>query len=411
MMATTVNGARLWSDLMALGAIGALSKGGLDRSALTGADRDARNLFAHWCREARLSMSVDRMGNMFARREGSDSSLAPVLIGSHLDTQAPGGKFDGILGVLGGLEVLRTLEERGIRTLRSVEVVNWTNEEGVRFWPGLMGSSVFAGALELEAAHAATDRTGARFGDELRRIGYAGPAPVGGRAIDSYFELHNEQGPVLEDAGVTIGAVTHSHHTAFVDVECVGANAHTQSMPMARRRNALVGAARLIEAIDRVGHAYAPAGAASSTVLDCWPNNRINIPNRAVLSYGLIHPDEGGISAMSAEIDAAQVRIADQTGLAFRTMAKRGREPFHFSEELIALVERAAAEIGVPYVRMRTRPGHDAFNMVTLCPTELIFVPSVDGVSHCEEEWTSPEHCTAGVEVLYRAVQQRAGAA
>ena len=404
-----INAARLWSDLMTQGAIGALPGGGLDRMALTDGDRDARGVFAYWCAQAGLAMSVDGMGNMFARRDGADNSLPPVMLGSHLDTQSPGGKFDGILGVLAALEVARSLNEGGVVTARPIEVVNWTNEEGARFSPGLMGSAVFAGTVPLEVAHASTDRAGLRFGDELRRIRYDGPAVMGGRPVHSYFELHIEQGPLLEEAGITIGAVTHSHYSISADIECIGANAHIQSEPMLRRRNALVGVAKLIDAIDGVGRAHAPVGSASAVVLDAWPNNRINIPHRATFSYGLMHPDEAGMLAMATEIDAARTRIAEETGLTFNTLVQRRRDPVHFHPEMIALTESCAQALGLSVQRMRTRPGHDAFNMTLLCPTELIFVPCRDGISHSELEWCAPEHCEAGANVLLNAVIARAG--
>ncbi len=403
-----VNAGRLWSDLMTQGSIGALPLGGLDRMSLTDGDRDARGVFAHWCREAGLALTIDGMGNMFARRPGADDSLPPVMFGSHLDTQSPGGKFDGPLGVLGALEVARTIHEAGIVTKRPLEVVNWTNEEGARFSPGLMGSAVFAGQLDLAAAHASTDRAGLRFGEELRRIRYHGDTPMGGRPVDSYFELHIEQGPLLEAAGITIGAVTHSHFSIFVDLECIGANSHIQSEPMLRRRNALVGAAKLIDAIDRVGRAHAPSGSASSTVIDIWPNNRINIPHRAAFSYGIMHPDEAGLLEMDAAIEAARTAIAAETGLTFNILVKRRRDPIHFDETMIAVAEAAAAKLGLSCQRMRTRPGHDAFNMTKICPTELIFVPCRDGISHSELEWCTPEHCAAGADVLLHGVLERA---
>ena len=403
-----VDGERLWSDLMTLAAIGALPRGGCDRLALTDADRDGRNLFVHWCREAGLAVSIDAMGNVFARREGSDGSLPPVFAGSHLDTQSPGGKFDGPLGVLAALEVVRTLDRAGITTRRAIEVVNWTNEEGARFSPGLMGSAVFAGAVDQATAHAVTDCAGHSVGGELARIRYAGDAPMGGRAVDAYFELHIEQGPELEAMGITIGVVTHSHYSISADIECRGDNGHIQSLPMLRRRNALVGAARLIAEIDRIGRASAPAGSASAVVIDAWPNNRINIPHRAVFSYGVIHPDAEGLERMQAEIDAATRMVADETGLAFATLVARRRDPVHFTEELVALAETAALELGFSVTRMRTRPGHDAFNMLRVCPTELIFVPCRDGISHHELEYCSPEHVAAGADVLLQAVLRRA---
>ncbi len=408
MPTTRIDGARLWSDLMTLAAIGALPRGGCDRLALTDADRDGRNLFVHWCQEAELVVSIDAMGNIFARREGTDPSLPPVFAGSHLDTQSPGGKYDGPLGVLAALEVLRTLDRAGIKTRRAIEVVNWTNEEGARFAPGLMGSAVFAGAVDLVTAHAATDRAGRSVGAELARIRYDGAAPVGGRPVDCYFELHIEQGPELEAMGITIGAVTHSHYSISADIECRGDNGHIQSMPMLRRRNALVGAARLIAEIDRIGRAAAPAGSASAVVIDAWPNNRINIPHRAVFSYGIIHPDAEGLERMQAEIEAAAKAVASETDLEFATLAMRRRDPVYFSDELVSLAETSAQDLGYSVTRMRTRPGHDAFNMLRLCPVELIFVPCRDGLSHHELEYCSPEHAAAGANVLLRSVLNRA---
>jgi N-carbamoyl-L-amino-acid hydrolase len=399
---------RLWSDLMTLGAIGALPRGGCDRLALTDADRDGRGLFAHWCREAGLPLTIDAMGNMFARRDGQDTGPPPVLLGSHLDTQSPGGRFDGPLGVLAGLAVLRALDAAGVTPRRSIEVVNWTNEEGARFSPGLMGSAVFAGVLPLGEAYAATDRADRTVGAELARIRYRGDTAMGGRPLDSYFELHIEQGPELEAAGITVGVVTHSHHSSFTEMECLGDNAHISSMPMLRRRNALVGAARLIAEVDRVGRAYAPAGSASATVIDAYPNNRINIPHRATFSYGLVHPDAAGLAAMNAEITKASELIASETGLVLNAVKHSEREPIYFDATLTDLVERIARQADHSVVRMRTRPGHDAFHMTRLCPTQLIFVPCRDGLSHNELEWCTPEHVAAGASVLLGAALARA---
>jgi N-carbamoyl-L-amino-acid hydrolase len=226
--------------------------------------------------------------------------------------------------------------------------------------------------------------------------------------VDSYFELHIEQGPELEAMGITVGAVTHSHYSIMADIECRGENAHIQSMPMLRRRNALVGAARLIAEIDRVGRAHAPAGSASAVVIDAWPNNRINIPHRAVFSYGLIHPDANGLEAMAAEIAAAMEVVAQETGLTFETLMTRRRDPVFFTEDLIGLTETVARDLGYSVTRMRTRPGHDAFNMLRICPTELIFVPCRDGLSHNELEYCAPDHCAAGANVLLNAVLRRA---
>jgi N-carbamoyl-L-amino-acid hydrolase len=403
-----VDQSRLWSDLMTLGAIGALPRGGNDRMALTDADRDGRSLFRLWCEQEGLAVATDAMGNMFARREGTDPSLPPILAGSHLDTQSPGGKFDGPLGVLGALAAVRALNAAGRSTRRSIEVVNWTNEEGARFSPGLMGSAVFADVLPVADAYASVDRGGRFFGDELGRIRNKGAVPVGGRAVDAYFELHIEQGPLLEEMGITIGAVTHSHYSLMADITCLGENSHIQSMPMLARRNALVGAARVIAEIDRIGRAFAPAGSASAVTMDLWPNNRINIPHRAVFGYGLIHPDHEGLESMAAAIEAATQAIAAETGLTFETTFQRRRDPVFFTEELIALTETIAADLSLSVTRMRTRPGHDAFNMLKICPTALIFVPCRGGISHNELEFCEPEHCAAGANTLLHAIVRRA---
>jgi N-carbamoyl-L-amino-acid hydrolase len=404
----TIDQGQLWRDLMTMGRMGALPLGGCDRLTLTDADRDGRNLFRMWCEEAGLTVTVDMMGNIFGRREGSDPTLAPVMAGSHLDTQSPGGKFDGVLGVLGALAAVRGLNQAGIVTRRTIEIVAWTNEEGARFSPGLMGSAVFAGRLSLEAAHAAVDRKGKSFGAELRRIRYHGDTPVGGRPVDTYLELHIEQGPELEAQGITIAGVTRSHFSAYATIECLGENAHSQTTPMARRRNALVGAARVVAEIDRIGQAFAPDGKASATVMDIWPNNRINIPHRAAFAAIMVHPEEAGISAMRAALKQALEVVAAETGLTFHLPQDSFRAPVHLSLEMVALIEAVSRDLGHSVTRLETLTGHDAFNMVELCPTGLIFVPCKDGISHSELEYASPEDCAAGAEVLMHALLRRA---
>ncbi len=403
-----IDARRLWQDLMTLGALGATPRGGSDRMALTDSDRDARNLFALWCAEAGLSLTIDAIGNMFARRDGTDPSLAPVMVGSHLDTQSPGGRFDGPLGVMAGLAAVRAMNAAGIASQRPIEVVNWTCEEGARFSRGLMGSSVYTGTLVLEDAYACVDREGRTVGAELTRIGYKGTAQRGGQAPDSYLELHIEQGPELDRSGITIGAVTHSCYSASGTVECEGENGHTSSLPMLDRRNALVGAARVIAAIDDIGRAWASEGSATVPTIQCWPNNRINIPHRASVHYGLVHPTADGIAAMQAEVDAALARISDETGLPIRQTDHRERAPVHFDGSLTQQVEQLAMSAGYSVQRMPTRPGHDAFNMIPLCPTQLIFVPCRKGISHSELEWCAPEHCEAGANVLLQMMIVRA---
>jgi N-carbamoyl-L-amino-acid hydrolase len=404
-----IDGARLWADLMALAAIGPLPAGGCDRLALTEADGVARRLLGRWMAEAGLAVRVDAIGNMFGRREGLDPALPSVLMGSHLDTQSPGGKFDGPLGVLAALECIRTLDRAGLRTRRAIEVVNWTNEEGARFAPGLMGSAVFTGVLPLETAHASQDRrSGRRAGEELARIGYLGPADTARHPVDSYFELHIEQGDRLQTAGRTIGVVTGSEYNCFADIDCFGANGHAQATPMAQRTNALAAAALLVVAIEAIGRRHAPAGTAGVAVLDVWPNNRINIPHRARLTYAATHPARDGMAAIRREIAEAAAAISAETRVRIEVEASPDRDAIDFDPALGDLVEQVATCLGLETLRLRTRAGHDAIRMAPYCPTQMIFVPCKDGISHSEYEDCTPADASAGADVLLRSVYDRA---
>jgi len=393
---------------MNLATIGALPHGGCDRLALTLADVAARNLFTHWCTEAGLAVTIDAIGNIFARFEGTDPSLPPVLMGSHLDTQSPGGKFDGPLGVLAALEGIRTLTRAGLRPRRSIEVVNWTNEEGARFTPGLMGSAVFTGVLDLDTVYATKDKAGQTVAAALAQLYARDPALRGGRAVDSYLELHIEQGDRLQIAGRTIGVVTGSEYNCFADIECFGANGHAQATPMAQRVNALAAAAELIAAIERIGRRHAPAGSAGVAVLDVWPNNRINIPHHARLTYAATHPDRTGMAAIRDEIAEAARGIASETGVRIEVAAPPDRDAVNFDPELAAMVTGIAAELGLSSMELRTRAGHDAIRMAPYCPTQMIFVPCKDGISHSEFEHCTPEDAAAGANVLLRAAYRLA---
>lgn len=395
-----IDGARLWSDLMTMGAIGATPRGGSFRPALSGADAEGRNLFAHWAREAGLSLAVDRVGNMFARREGADPALPPLMIGSHLDTQMPGGRFDGVLGVLAGLAVVRALNAAGVVTKRAIEIVDWTNEEGARFQPGLMGSAVFAGLLPLEEVLARTDRKGLSVRDELQATGYAGALPAGGRKVHKYLELHIEQGPELERAGALIGAVTNSSWGCSGFIEIRGENGHSQTAAMSKRRNALVGAAKLILAIEEIGASQEPAGMVSATVIDNWPNNRVNIPHLAKLSYVVIHETAEGRQAIIDRIEAAARRIAEESHLEIETTTAHFRDRLDFSPDLIDLTLKTAERRGLPAMTLPTLTAHDALSIHVIAPVAIVFVPCRDGISHSELEWCEPEHATAGAEVL-----------
>ncbi|WP_330647048.1 Zn-dependent hydrolase (plasmid) [Thioclava litoralis] len=391
---------RLWSDLMTLGAIGGTPAGGSMRGALSPADREGRALFSHWAIEAGLSLRADRIGNLFARREGRDPQAAPVMIGSHLDTQLPGGRFDGVLGVLAGLAVCRALDRAGIVTRRPIEVVDWTNEEGARFQPGVMGSAVYTGALDLDEALARQDPQGISVAQALHQTGTAGTAPVPGRIPHSYLELHIEQGPELDTRGKTIGMVTTSSAMCSGYATIRGANGHTQTLAMSRRRNALAGAARLVLAIEEIGAGLEPAGMVSASVLENWPNNRVNIPHLSTLSWAVVGFDPALRNAAVARIEAAAADIARETGLEIEIDHRHYREPCHFDDALIARGMARAAARGLPAMTLPTLTAHDALSFTALCPTALIFVPCKDGVSHSEAEWCRPEDAARGAEIL-----------
>ncbi len=398
-----IDAARLWSDLMTLASIGALPQGGCDRLALTDADAAGRHLFAHWCREAGLPVTIDAMGNMFARRDGTDPALPPVLLGSHLDTQQPGGKFDGPLGVLAALECLRALDRAAIRTRRPVVVVNWTNEEGARFAPGLMGAAVHAGSLPLAEAHAATDRAGRRVGEELRRTGFLGEGK-GPAAAHCYLELHIEQGDRLQQAGKTIGVVEGTQNNLFLLIDCWGENGHAQATPMRQRRSALVAAAAVITEAEQVGRDHAPAGSAGVAAIDVLPNNRINIPHHVRLSFSATHPTGEGIEAIRAAILAAAARVAGQTGTRIELEPAPVRPAIDFDPALGDAVEQAAAELGYGTMRLRSRAGHDAIRMAPFCRSQMMFVPCKDGISHSEQEDMTKGDAAAGAAVLLRVL-------
>jgi N-carbamoyl-L-amino-acid hydrolase len=405
----SIDGERLWASIEASAEIGRGPNGGLRRLTLTDDDKRMRDLLAQWAAESGFTSNVDQLGNMFARRDGTDPDLAPVLIGSHLDTQAAGGRFDGILGVLAGLEVLRTLTDRGIATRRAIEVVNWTNEEGARFYPPMLASQVFAGQQTAEWANARVDKDGLRFGEELERIGYAGSAPVGGRQIDAYFELHIEQGPRLEAAGIPIGIVTGGFPTRGMRIEIAGETAHVGPTPMERRRNALVGAAHVAVAIDEIGWRYAAGeGKTTAARLDLWPNLPGIISERANLFCDMRHPDPGMLERMVSEVDTALPDCARRGRCRVQIAERWGFGGIAFDAELIALVRAAAAQLGLATMDLRSEAGHDAYNMASICPTAMIFAPCKDGISHNEAEDMTQESATLAANVLLRAAVARA---
>jgi beta-ureidopropionase / N-carbamoyl-L-amino-acid hydrolase len=409
-----VNGERLWASLMELARIGATPKGGVCRLAASDLDAEARRLFIRWCEEAGCIVRVDRIGNIFARRQGRDPSLPPVMTGSHLDTQPTGGKFDGAYGVMAALEVVRTLNDLGWETTAAVEIIAWTNEEGSRFSPAMVGSGVFAGVFDLPYGLGRPDNTtgaGVTLGAELERIGFAGPEPVGGRRVAAYFEAHIEQGPILEAAGKPIGVVIGAQGQRWYEVTVTGQEAHAGPTPMPRRRDALVGAARMIDMVNRIGHAHAPDACATVGFVQVSPNSRNTIPGRVFFTVDFRHPEDAVLTAMDRELRQACAEAAAAVGLGVEVSEFWYFPPTPFHPDLVAAGRNAAAAQGYPHQDIISGAGHDAVYMARVAPTAMIFVPCVDGISHNEIEEAKPGDLTAGCNVLLNAVLEQANAA
>ena len=403
-----INGPRLWAALMEMAEIGATPKGGCNRQALTGLDKQGRDLFAGWCKAAGCSVSVDAIGNMFARREGTDPELPPVMFGSHLDTQPTGGKFDGVLGVLAALEVVRSLNDLNIQTRHPIEIVNWTNEEGSRFAPSMTASGVFAGAFTLDFARAITDFDGKSMGEELDRIGYAGNQPVGGRPVHAFFELHIEQGPILEEDGTDIGIVTAAQGQRWYEINITGQDSHAGSTPMERRKDALLGAARLIDGVNRIGRMMMPEGRATCGVITVTPASRNVIPGSAFLTAEFRHPDESSLEMMNRSLANLTVDASRELGLTIDVKQITKFPAQAFDEGCLQAVRNAAKIHGLSYHDIVSGAGHDAVYMARACPAAMIFVPCVGGISHNEAEDCKPQWVTNGANVLLHAVLEKA---
>ncbi|WP_297103240.1 Zn-dependent hydrolase [uncultured Devosia sp.] len=404
-----INGDRLWESLMEMAKIGPGVAGGNNRQTLTNADKEGRELFARWCEEAGLTLGVDEMGTMFARREGEDPSLDPVYVGSHLDTQPTGGKYDGVLGVLGGLELVRTLNDLGIKTRRPIVVTNWTNEEGTRFAPAMLASGVFAGMHTQDWAYDRLDAEGKRFGDELERIGWKGPEKVGARKIHAMFELHIEQGPILEAEGKDIGVVTHGQGLWWLEVTLTGKEAHTGSTPMNMRVNAGLGMARVTEAVHRIAMAHQPNAVGAIGQANVYPNSRNVIPGKAVFTIDIRSPELDKLTSMREQIEAEAAKIAEELGLGLNIEPTGHFDPVTFDENCVKAVRDAAERLGYSHRNIVSGAGHDACWINRVAPTAMVMCPCVDGLSHNEAEDISKEWATAGADVLFHAVVETAG--
>jgi len=404
-----IDGSRLWHSLMEMAKVGATAKGGNCRLALTDLDRDGRDLFVRWCRKAGCAIRIDRMGNIFARRPGRRDDLAPVMTGSHLDTQPTGGKFDGVYGVLAGLEVVRALNDHDYVTGAPIEIAVWTNEEGSRFAPSMIASGVFAGVYTLEQGLACRDLDGRTIGDELERIGYAGQEPCGMPSPRAYFEAHIEQGPILEAEGKTIGVVTGAQGLYWYDITVTGMESHAGTTPMKRRRDAMVGAARMVSAIDRIAH-DTPGAVCTVGVAQVSPGSRNVIANEVWFTIDCRHPDAQTLAAMDAAIRTACTDIAAELGLESTIEVIENSPPVVFDPAQVAVVRKAAAEVGYSHMDIVSGGGHDACHINLVAPTAMIFVPCADGISHNESESATPEDLAAGCDVLLRSILSAAEA-
>ena len=399
----TINPQRLWDSLMETAKYGATPKGGIKRLTVSDEDKLVRDWFKAQCEALGCTVKVDSCGNMFATRPGRRSDLLPIAMGSHLDTQPTGGKFDGVLGVLGALEALRTMVDLGYETNAPVMIVNWTNEEGSRFAPAMLCSGVYAGVFTPEFAYSREDRGGIKFGDELKRIGYLGSEPVGSIKFQAMFELHIEQGPILEAEAKMIGVVTGVQGMRWYEVTVRGQESHTGATPMGLRKNALLGASRMIEAIHQVGMAHLP-GVASVGLIENRPNSRNVVPGEVFFTVDLRHPDESVLDQMEKEYQAALPKIAAELKLELEEKRIWKSPAVKFAAPLIECVRHGAKQAGFTTREMASGAGHDAAYIARVAPTTMIFVPCLGGISHNEAESTTFDECGAGSQVLLNAV-------
>jgi N-carbamoyl-L-amino-acid hydrolase len=403
------DGERLWDSLAEMAKIGATEKGGCCRLALTDLDKQGRDLFVDWCESAGCTIKVDKMGNIFARRAGRNNDLAPIVTGSHLDTQPTGGRFDGVFGVLAGLEVVRSLNDLGYETERPIEVAVWTNEEGSRFAPAMVSSGVFAGEFTLDYGLSRADQDGKTMGEELERIGYAGSEEVGNRDVHAYFEAHIEQGPILEDEEKTIGIVTDAQGQRWYELNITGVESHAGPTPMNSRKDALLGAARIVQLVNQVGLDNAPVACATVGMINSYPNSRNVIPGKVFLTIDFRHPNDDVLKKMDEAMRAGVQEICDDIGLELELEQIFYYAPIHFDESCVEAVREGTKDCGFSHREMVSGAGHDACYLAGVAPTSMIFIPCIDGISHNEVEDVKPEWITAGADVLLRAVLDKAG--
>ena len=403
-----INGDRLWETIMEMAKIGPGIAGGNNRQTLTDEDAKGRALFQKWCDESNLSMGIDKMGTMFARREGTDPNALPVYVGSHLDTQPTGGKYDGILGVLGGLELIRSLDDMNIKTKHPIVLVNWTNEEGTRFAPPMMASGVFAGVHTLDWAYAKEDSDGKKFGDELKRIGWIGDEEVGSRKMKAFFELHIEQGPILESEGKDIGVVSRGQGLNWLQVTLTGRESHTGSTPMPMRRNAGLGMAKITSLVHEIAMSHQPDAVGAVGHCDVYPNSRNIIPGKVVFTIDFRSPSFDTQDDMERRLHEGAKEICNSLDLELEIEKVGHFDPVTFDEGCVSTIRRAAERLGYSHRDIISGAGHDACWINKVAPTAMVMCPCVDGLSHNEAEDISQDWAVAGSNVLFHAVLETA---
>ena len=403
-----LDGDRLWQSLMDMAKIGPGVAGGNNRQTLTDEDAEGRELFKKWCLKENLKMGLDSMGNMFAERPGSEPDLLPVYVGSHLDTQPTGGKYDGVLGVLGALEMVRTLNDLNIKTRRPIVIVNWTNEEGTRFAPPMMASGVFAGMHTQDWAYGRTDADGKKFGDEIQRIGWVGDEKVGARKMHAFFELHIEQGPILEAENKDIGVVTHGQGLNWLQVTLTGRESHTGSTPMPMRLNAGLGMARITELVHTIAMKNQPEAVGAVGHCDVYPNSRNIIPGKCVFTIDFRSPSFDTQESMEKELREGAENIAKELKLKLEIEKAGHFDPVTFDESCVAAVRNAAERLGYSHRNLISGAGHDACWINKVAPAAMVMCPCVDGLSHNEAEDISKDWASAGANVLFQAVLETA---
>ena len=403
-----INGDRLWNSLMEMAKIGPGVAGGNNRQTVTDEDGEGRHLFQSWCTAAGMTMGLDQMGNMFAHRAGTDADALPVYVGSHLDTQPTGGKYDGVLGVLSGLEIIRTLNDLNIQTKHPIVVTNFTNEEGTRYAPALLSSGVFVGIHTQEWAYEREDANGLKFGAELERIGWRGDEEVGARKMHAFFELHIEQGPILEAENKQIGIVTHGQGLSWTQVEITGKDAHTGSTPMPMRKNAGLAMARVLDRVEAIALSYAPHAVGAAGHIDVYPNSRNVIPGKVLFTIDFRSPDLTVINDMEARLRTESQAICEAMEMDIEFEKVGGFDPVAFDATCVQAVRRAAERLGYGHMDLISGAGHDACWINRVAPTAMIMCPCVDGLSHNEAEDISQEWAAAGADVLLHAVLETA---